>query len=379
MTSNWRSKYEKLTDFITKNPQIKISNELIEIPEEYRKEFYRMVDLTRSAFVEEEYPGFLDRARPLCMGYLEAEREIIENYDVFEVLISNPLRWFVNDPVDGIRRPLYNPLFELLRDRISIEQFHSLGRRSIHMLDDILEAQCYQLWLVLSLTNLLKPDRFFGIDLAVGKSSVSTVSVAQPSEYPVREPVEINKISLVFPEYNTFIVPQILVYSTRISRYVAIRAEPSQATWTVTNASENIEWRPIDRDTLLTPGLITINTSDNAEDLALVRDTRIIARPDLALICREPENWYEEEWFGGLDVSKEILDPRKGLYILSRHEVPQEITSKLEFQEVLNNLSDKEAAGSQPDQEAGNNKVDVQITNVGFDASKLDSFINMLA
>ena len=80
-----------------------------------------------------------------------------------------------------------------------------------------------------------------------------------------------------------------------------------------------------------------------------------------------------------MDVSKEILDPRKGLYILSRHEVPQEITSKLEFQEVLNNLSDKEAAGSQLDQEAGNNKVDVQITNVGFDASKLDSFINMLA
>ena len=370
MSRNWRNIYAELTDFISRNPQIKLGQELIVIPEDCRKEFYRIFDLTRSAFVEEEYPGFIERARPLCLSYLQAEKEIIENPAVSEIIISNPLRWFVDNPVNGVRRPLYDLLFDLLRDRINFEQFQTLGRKSIREWDSGLEAQCYRHWLVLSLTNLLKPNRFFYVNLEVGSSSVAEVSGYQPAEAPVREPEETHKISLVYPPYNIFIVPDILIYSTRISRFVALRAEPSQATWTANNASEDIEWRPIDQDLLLVPGLITINISNNLEDLALIRDSKKIARPDLTFVCREPENWYQEEWFGGLSSSREILNPRLGMYIISRTEVPEEVTSKLSFHTVLDRLSEEEP------EENGN---DIQILNADLDVSKLDSFINMLA
>ncbi len=79
MAENWRSKYTELKEFIAKSPQIKIDQESISIPKDYRKEFYHLFDLVRSAFVEEEYPGFLERARPMCMNYIQAEKEIIEN------------------------------------------------------------------------------------------------------------------------------------------------------------------------------------------------------------------------------------------------------------------------------------------------------------
>jgi len=381
MSINWRGRYTELTEYIANNPQIEVKQELLRIPKEYRGEFYQLIDVVRSAFVEEEYPEFLERAKPLCWGYLQAEREIMENYDVFEISISNPLRWFVNDPVDGVRRPLYDLLFDLLKERINIEQFRTLGRRFIRDLDNSQRAQCYQLWLLLSLTNLLKPNKFFDVNLDVGQSSVAVVSAANEGEYPVKEPKETQQISLLFSEYSIFIVPQIIVYSTRLNKFVALRAEPSQATWIATNRSKNNEWRPIDRDTVLVPGLITINISNSVDDLALIRDTEKIARPDLAIVCREPENWYEEEWLKGLgfDVSNEILDPRKGLHIVSRYEVPQEIGSKFEFQKVISQLSDIETLENKQSGEAKNNNNNMQILTTGLDASRLNSLVDILA
>ena len=53
----------------------------------------------------------------------------------------------------------------------------------------------------------------------------------------------------------------------------------------------------------------------------------------MMLVCREPENWYEVEWtmeLNKLKQDQEILSPRMGTHIISRPEVPAEITKTIE-------------------------------------------------
>jgi hypothetical protein len=120
----------------------------------------------------------------------------------------------------------------------------------------------------------------------------------------------------------------------------------------------------------LAEGLIIANVSDNLEDLALVRDSERFIKPDLAIICREPDNWYDQEDFGDIPFTRDMLNPGLGLYVISRAEVPQDVIDKIAYQEKLRKLSDEESAG---------NDAGIEIMNAGFDINKLDKLVDMLS
>ncbi len=373
MPNKWCDRYEELKDFVVNNPKVEIKRECVAIPQEYKPEFLRRFYITISAFVEEEFPELLERAKPLCQSYLQAEEEIKKNPALSEIKLPPDVRWFISDPVDGLRRELYDSLYDLLKDKISIEQFASFGHRLIPSRNNQLATLSYQYWLVISLANLLKPESFYAVDLTVGESSQAIVSVLGPEVKPVREPQETNIISLKHHPYDTdiFIVPDIMIRSARINRWVSIKAEPAQATWTADNASENVEWIDIEEEPLM-PELVLVSTSDKLEDIALVRDNKRIARSDLALICREADDWYEtrKDWHS-LQFTQDILNPKLGLHIASRPEVPEEVSKKLEFNKVLKSLSTQE--GGEEDIKG------VQIANIGLDLSRLEQYVDMLA
>lgn len=378
MSNKWRDRYEELKDFVVKNPKVeigqdKLGQEYVAIPQEYKPEFLRRFYITISAFVEEEFPELLERAKPLCQSYLLAAEEIKKTPALSEIKLPPPVQWFIADPVDGLRRELYDFLYDLLREKISIEQFASQGRRIIPSRNNELAALSYQYWLVISLANLLKPERFYTVDLTVGKSSQAVVQALGNEVAPVREPEETNIISLHHYTYSSdiFVIPDIMIRSTRINRWVAIKAEPTQANWTADNASENVEWIDIDQEPLM-PELVLVSTSDKLEDLALVRDNKKIARPELALVCREADNWYEtrKDW-QVLQFTQDFLKPKLGLHVASRPEVPEEVTKKLEFDKVLNSLSTREG------EEEG--VKGIQVANIGLDVSRLEQYVDMLA
>ncbi len=378
MSDKWCDRYEDLKDFVVKNPKVEIGrNELgqeyVAIPREYKPEFLRRFYLTISAFVEEEFPELLERAKPLCQSYLRAEEEIRKNPALSEIKLPPNVQWFIADPVDGLRRELYDTLYDLLKEKISIEQFASQCRRIIPSRNKELSALSYQYWLVISLANLLKPEKFYTVDITVGKSSQSIVQVLDNEVAPVREPEETNIISLHhYPSSSDiFVIPDIMIRSTRINRWVALKAEPGHATWTANNASKNVEWIDIGQEPLM-PELVLVSTSDKLEDIALVRDNKKIARPELALICRESDDWYDtrKDW-QMLQFTQNFLNPKLGLHIASRPEVPEEVTKKLEFDKVLNSLSTQEG------EEKGIKGI--QIANIGLDVSRLEQYVDMLA
>src|SRR5665647_558735 len=103
-----------------------------------------------------------------------------------------------------------------------------------------------------------------------------------------------------------------ILRSEKLKKYIAIRIEPTSATWTATNASEKNEWLPININTPFMPGMILVNVGESPWDLALVADAEKLRRPDAVVICEGLEGWYETEWLDELLLSQEILQPKSG-------------------------------------------------------------------
>ena len=72
-----------------------------------------------------------------------------------------------------------------------------------------------------------------------------------------------------------------------------------------------------------------------------------------------------------LQATQDILNPRHGLYVASRPDVPEEVTKKLEFDKVLSSLSAQEG-----EEECVKG---VQIDNIGLDVSRLEQYVDLLA
>jgi len=369
MTSSWQDLYQELTGYVAKNPQIKLGHELIDIPEEYRPGFYQRFNAVRTAFVKSEFSELIQKARPLQDSYAGAEGELMAQLSISRPDITPQLRWFITDPVDGLQRAIYDLLFDLLRDKIKIESFIDTGRKAITSFEKKLQQEGYQNWAMLSLINLLKPRGLYHVSLEVGSSSIATVEKALHKKDKVNEPETANKISLVHCLYNIFIVPDFIVYSTLLNRYVSIRSEVNLPSWSAVNASENMEWLTMDNNTLFAPGLILVYTHENLNDLALIRDAGRLARPDLALVCRNLDNWWEDKPFEEIDFNREIIKPRLGMHIISRQTVPAEITERLAYQEMVESLETGDNPAS-----AG----ELTITDTGFEFSAMDKFVDML-
>ncbi len=241
MSKQWQEKYAQLTDYISQNPQIRLDKDVIAIPQANRAEFYELFNAVRSAFVTEGHAQMIEEAKPLCLNFIGAERDLIENLSLVKLDQPPLLRWYIDNPVDGLRRVLYDSLFDLIRGKITVDQFETAGRYNVVKLEKKLRAQGYQFWVAFAMTNLLNPDKVFTVNLDVGMSSVSLVQKATHNEKPVKEPEETFTISMVHIPADIFTVPDLIVHSKRLNSYVAIRTEPCLATWTAENATRNYE------------------------------------------------------------------------------------------------------------------------------------------
>jgi len=369
MTSSWQNLYQELTEYVAQNPQIKLGHELIDIPEEYRPGFYQRFNAVRTAFVINEFSPLIELAGPLQDNYSGAEGELMSQLSISRPDITPQLRWFITDPVDGLQRAIYDLLFDLLRDKIKMDSFVDTGRKAIISFERKLQQEGYQNWAMLSLINLLKPRGLYHVSLEVGSSSIATVEKALHKKDRVNEPETSKKINLVHCLYNIFIVPDFIIFSPLLNKYVSIRSEVNLPSWSAVNASENIEWLPLDNNTLFTPGLILVYTHENLNDLALIRDAGRLARPDLAIVCRNVENWWEDKPFEEIDFNRDVIMPRLGMHIVSRQAVPVEITQRLAYQEMVESLETDDALFSAPG---------LTITDTGFDSSGMKKFVNML-
>ena len=313
-------------DFVCRNPGVVIDENSTSILEIIRLDFYRLFDTVRTSFIKEKSPDLLNESEALSENYIKAEKEVIETLGVDAVLMEAGLGKFLHNPVDGLMRGLFDPLFDLLKNKVDIEAFEQESSRNIEEAYNDFYRLGYEKWLQLSLIKLLEVDTLFEITLP--KPTSKEIIKRSPTSEPVPSPTKTTHLSFKNEPSPILIVPDFIIHSDKMNKYVAMRSGFKGAFWTASHSSENREWYPIESMLELDPGVILIYVADSPEEISLIADIEKICRPDLIVVCRERRNWYENEGLEKVKRSDDNLKPKLGTYIISRENVAEENASE---------------------------------------------------
>jgi len=391
MSNSWQKAYSGLKDYIAGNPKIEIGKTVIAIPGDVRPEFYRVFDTVRVAFLKEKFQTLLDEAIPLSKNYAEIGQEVTKSLRLADIKVSASLSWFLNNPVNGLIRSLFDPLFDLIKSKIDTDTFEHVALTNIENSFSKLFRSGYEKWVVLSLANLLAPDKAHAVpvgDAHMDSSETDGDVVPGLREEPVPEPKETKHLSLGHMGEAVFIVPDFIVHSAKLNRYVSIRTDIAEASWTARLVSDKREWyhlRSLMRQyTAIAhwPDL-AIYIDEQPEDLALVADFGRFCRPDMIVECMEQADWYQQ---GGLDRVKrnhDFLKPRLGSYVVSRLPVPEEAFKELMPEPVAREPAVEGATSIEPEPEKVSGEpekqpLDIHIITAGYDQSQLAPIIDTL-
>ncbi len=384
MSDNWLKAYSELKEFVASNPRIEIGGNVIAIPADVRPEFYRLFDKTRVAFLKEKCQTLLDEAAMLSSDYVPAAQEVKRSLGLSEIELPDRLDWFLNNPTNGLIRSLFDLLFDLLKGKIEINSFEHRGTSAIVSSFGQLFRAGYEKWVILSLVNLLAPDRALSVSVEAIQDKCHQLEPDQKtgtSEETVPDPEEMTLLSFGHGGAEpAFITSDIIVHSPRLNRYVAFGADLTDAMWTAKQVSDQREWCQLrELGKLYMPTVqnwpdLVVYTDNRPEDIALVADFGRFCRPDIIVECMEQSDWYQR---GGLERVRhdhDFLKPRLGSYVVSRFPVPEE---------ALGELTPQPAAGEPPAQTplsgvtAGQS--DIHIIAAGYEASRLNPIIEALS
>ncbi len=353
MSNVWQKAHTELTDFVAEHSEIEIGASRVRIPESVRPEFYRLFNTVRTAFIEEKVHGLLNEGRLLSENYLKAEHEVVRVLGLEDVSMEADLLRFLHDPINQLIRGLFGPLFDLLKGRIGIEKFEATASKNIEASSRILYIAGYEKWIALSLIKLFEADKLFQTtprEFATDEEEV--IMRASSPEEPVPAPQESKRLLFKYEATATLTVPDLIVYSAKVNRYIATRSQIGEAFGTTTDTGDKMEWYPLDSVVTLESGLTLVYMADDPKEISLVADAQKICRPDFIIECREQKDWFEKEGLERVRLHHNSLKPKLGTYIVSKETVQEQ---------------DLEELG-----------VGIHILTVGFDSSKLAPIVNSI-
>ncbi len=322
MSYGFHEAYGKLTDFVKKHPEIEIGESVTSIPENVRPDFYGLFNAARDSFVREKFPSHLSRAQTLQKKYNRVAEEASRWFSLEDPPTVNPLRRFLNDPKDSLARELFDPLFDLLKGRKTVDEIETAVSPGIDELFAAVFRGGYEKWAVLNLLSLLEVENSLRVDVRSLNPGERTKPAAQAPLEEVPAPQEATRFFFSQPRNAIFAVPDFLAYSPRLSRFVGIRSEFQEASYNALNASPGREWDAVDTDllVLLAKGLTLIYVSEKAEEIALVADVAKFCRPDMILWCVDTQNMNQSEVAAVMEGADHRLKPSIGSYIVTNDE-----------------------------------------------------------
>lgn len=397
MVGTWQDSFSKLKEFIKDNPSIEISENCISIPGDVRPEFYRQFDIVRTNFLKDNFPSSLEKGYELSKEFARIYKEAMAVSGLEAISVRAAVNWFLQDPINGLMRSLFDPVFNLIRGRLTEQSF---TENAVRIIDDAFNdyfCHGYECWTVLGLLTNLQPDknyhaasRDFHTDSEVSGGAVTPGM----REELIESVTESKKITFDGSSITNFIVPRVLFHAQLLKRYVAIHTNFAEAWWGARGKSEQVEWLSI-KDIFkefgrahIWPDLL-VYTADGVNDLNLVADYAWVARPDIIIEVAENDGWYEQ---GGLDLARRhiaALKPRLGCYIVCRTTPPaaayEEIKPKLAAttpEPPAANATGgdiQDASQITPEQTPPSNpEPAIHIIHAGYDFKKLDSIAEVL-
>jgi hypothetical protein len=364
MEMMWFQAYEKLRHFITKHPEIQITRHVIAIPENIRPEFYRLFNQVRTDFVKKQFPNLPGETKRLKENYDQAEEDVKGLLELEKISIAMDLYHFLNDAKGRLSQELLDLLFNLLKNQIDVETFEKEATIDLKRSYRELFHWVYQKWIALSLVKLLKAKKNFSVPVpSIEMTPRGPKIVVDPK--PVPKPENSREISFLHDTTPVFIVPDFIIYSSRIRRYVALRTEignldtTAEVMWKASEISTERQWHSHKELEFLWRKYYTLDlkfdlflyTHNRPKDIALIADVERICRPDLILVCMERGDPLEK----GLEKSslyKKFLNPKFGTFIVS----------------------------ISPFKKVGQDKMEEEtfLLTIGFNQAKMNSIVNAL-
>ena len=328
MPGTWQERLAELEKYILNHPRIVIEETSVTIPESARAEFYRLFNAVRKAFVSEKFPLLDKTTASLSRHYPEVRQDVLRLLELDNIVLAEAIERFIRDPLDALAGLLWSPLFNILKRKIDLVAFETEGVRVIKEAYHFSYYKSYESWLELALLKLFKSKRLQRVPVPAASDSFDHAQseAIHLKLSPIYAPVESMKLSFVRSQpYTSFTVPDFIIYSEKLGKYVSARAGIHEARWIATDASQNRDWLPILNEhikAIFTPGYILIFIADAPEDIALINDVNKICRPDLIIEFRVQEDWYSEQELRNIKFRHDILKPVRGTCIVTREPVP---------------------------------------------------------
>lgn len=382
MQTDWQQAYSKLKDYIAKTPQIEIAKDFTVIPGEVRPGFYQLFDATNLAILESKHGTQLAEAKTLSNSYKRAAEDVKKSLGLSEIKLPSYLRWFLGDPADGLARPLFDRLFDLLKGRIDTSQFERAAAESVEAFFAQQFKAGYEKWALLSVLNLLSPDTPMAVPLDEIRDMLHDLpddekNGIETEVLPMLKPLSSLSLGREGGEIS-FLISDIIVHSARTNSYVAITGDIADAIRSSAYVSEKREWLSIRelgvryrRAAFSWPDMVIL-TDDQPEDIGLVADFSRFCRPDIIVECQVQPDWWEK---GGLERARkdyDFLKPRRGTFVISRHPVPEAAVSEVAPPPAAGKT---ETAGDGSAEQYG----DIHILSVGYDQAQLVPIVEALS
>jgi hypothetical protein len=357
MADSFHQAYAQLTDFVAKHNEIEIGVSVISIPENVRTDFYRLFNEARRTFVNEKFPAHLARAKTLQDKYNKAAEDAAGWLSLEEPPAVNALQRFLRDPKDCLARELFDPLFDLLKGRGSVDDFERRASTGIKELFPIVFRGGYEKWVVLSLLNLLDVEKAFRVNVRNLSPGERTKPAAQAPMEEVPFPQESTSFFFSQPRNTVFAVPDYIVRSSRLNRFVGIRSECREGCYNALNAAQERAWHPLDIGLLrlLGSGLTLVYLAERADSIALVADVARFCGPDLVFWCLDTQVLNQKEALAHVMRAHTRLKPPRGSYIIANDEWAESF----------------EPAEADPQAQLAEQTSGIHVLTVGYDEARL--------
>jgi len=413
MELTWQNTLAQLQEYIAHNPSISIGNNTVTLPGEVRPEFYRLFDKVETDFIKDNFSDLLERGAELSRAWADITKSVTGQLSLESIVVALSVKWFLNDPLDGLMRSLSNPLFEVLKGKSDMAKFEEDGKRLVSGAFTSYFKEGYRRWATLAVLSLLNPDKNYRVPAV---DDIADPLMGEGHENPgqhvaiVPEAEQSNALSFQQQPIISFVVPKVMVWSPLLGRFVALHSEFVEPFWTAREISRNAEWLDfinlkrdngllkIRPDQKIFPDLtkmlpdVAIYTAEYLEDIALVADHRHMLRPYLSVEVMEEADWFEKGKLATIKRHHAAMNPRFGTFVICREPPPQAALDELAVKPVAlnqppavaNTQAEEEKITPEAQGQSGPVTVpepppDIHIIGVGYDKSRLESLIEVLS
>lgn len=342
MSNTWQKAYSELKEYIAGNPKVEIGKDVIAIPGDNRKEFYAMFDRIREAFIRDFFFDGLSDSEELSREFKAVAQEVTSSLGVEgEVELNPKLKWLIDNPLNGLIRPLYDPLFDLLKGKIDEETFMEKGFMEVQSALTDLYHKGYDRWIILTLVKWLEPSSLLCVPQKEPNAINCLTELYKQGERiePVPNIKKASRLSFEPGTWDTFIVPDLIIYSNRLNKYVGLRTslptntdEPYLTAKQITSKREWLPFSELKHRFILTnpwPNIL-VYIDENPKNIKLIADFKYMLRPDLVVNTMPEDNWFNLSTIDWIKSHNEHLKPFTGTVVLCRRDAPEDAFKALE-------------------------------------------------